>query len=249
MTAILKEERIGRQRLILGDCLQVMKELDAFDALVTDPPYGIGAGNSPNNWYRRREDNFRPNLVAKYYRSNLVAKNWDNETKNAEIDFARSICKYQIIFGGNYYDLPPTSCWLVWDKKTGNFSSADCELAWTNLSKAVRKIDCAWSGCMRVENNIPREHPTQKPIRLMKWCIGHLPPKTQSILDPFIGSGTTLVACESLGKNGVGIEVDREYFDVACRRVEEVSKQANLFSNPQDKSQNVVGALQSKLNL
>lgn len=129
----------------------------------------------------------------------------------------------------NYYDLPPTSCWLVWDKLNGNSDFADCELAWTNLPKAVRRIRFLWNGCMRRERDIDREHPTQKPVDVMKWCIEHLPTPNTTILDPFMGSGTTLVAAQKLGRTGIGIEREPKYFDIACRRIEQAMRQPDLF--------------------
>lgn len=220
--AIVKEERIGECRLILGDCLGVMPLLEAVDAVVTDPPYGIGESGGKSAG--------RGNLAgADLY----THKDWDTETAEDAVQRAISMAKNSIVFGGNYYDLPPTSCWLVWDKENGANDFADCELAWTNLPKAVRRLKFLWNGCMRKERDVPREHPTQKPVGVMKWCIGHLPDTAQIILDPFAGSGTTGVAAVQSGKSFVGIERDPEYFEIMCRRIDEASKQpADLFVAP-----------------
>lgn len=220
MSAIIREEYIGGQRLILGDCLAVMQELGRFDAVVTDPPYGIGEGNAKG---QTRGKLAKP----KQY---VGADGWDAQPASADHMAAiRAVSKHQIIFGGNYFEgLGPTPCWLVWDKQNGDNDFADCELAWTNLRKAVRRIYWRWNGMIRKGDDL-REHPTQKPLGVMEWCIGHLPDDALTILDPFCGSGTTLVACERMGKQGTGIERDPDYFEVACRRVEEATRQPDLF--------------------
>ena len=218
--AIVKEERIGGQRLILGDCLEVMPLLGNFDAVVTDPPYGIGEGGDKNRSRRK---------LAPV--GNYKSDKWDSTTADAQIKLAIQMSKSVIVFGGNYYDLPPTSCWLVWDKQNGANDFADCELAWTNLTKAVRRIYWRWNGMIRKGSDI-RQHPTQKPLGVMEWCIGHLPNTATTILDPFMGSGTTLVACQKLGRQGTGIELDPDYFDIACKRVDEATQQPDLFVEP-----------------
>ena len=227
---IVKEERIGGQRLILGDCLSVMPMLGRFDAVVTDPPYGIG--ESAGKAKTRTSGLTSKTGGAQKYQRDYGDKEWDDKTADDAIALAQSLSKHQIIFGGNYYSLPPTSCWLVWDKLNGATDFADCELAWTNLPKAVRRLQLLWNGCMRVERHIAREHPTQKPVAVMEWCIKHLPDAAHTILDPFMGSGTTLVACQRMGRKGTGIELDPEYFEIACRRVDEATRQADLFITP-----------------
>ena len=156
------------------------------------------------------------------------SKDWDNKITQEEIDYCRKIARRQIIFGGNYYDLPPTSCWLVWDKMNGENDFADCELAWTNLKKAVRRIQWMWNGMIRKGDDV-REHPTQKPVGVMKWCISHLPEDTETILDPFMGSGSTGVAAVQMGRKFIGIELDPDYFDIACKRIEDAQRQQDLF--------------------
>jgi site-specific DNA-methyltransferase (adenine-specific)/modification methylase len=105
---------------------------------------------------------------------------------------------------------------------------ADCELAWTNLQRAVRRIRFLWNGMIRAEKDIEREHPTQKPIEVMRWCLGFIP-DARTILDPFMGSGTTGVAAIKLGRKFIGIEIEPKYFDIACRRIEEAARQPDLF--------------------
>ena len=157
---------------------------------------------------------------------------WDKTPASADLmSLVFSRARWQIIFGGNYYKMPPASCWLVWDKQIGG-SFADCELAWTNLPKAVQRIRYRWSGFLR-QNNEPRgDHPTQKPVEVMKWCLAQLPDDATTILDPFMGSGTTGVACVQLGRRFIGIEREREYFDAACRRIAAAYAQPRLVLVP-----------------
>ena len=217
MSPIKKDVTIGYCRLILGDCLEVMPLLGEVDAVVTDPPYGIGESSKKN---QSRGTLAPPRDYGDF--------DWDRTTCDEAIDFAISIAKKSIVFGGNYYNLPPTSCWLVWDKQNGGNDFADCELAWTNLNKAVRRIYWRWNGMIRRGDDV-RQHPTQKPEGVMSWCIEHLPAGTETILDPFMGSGTTLVACAKLGRKGIGIELDPEYFEIACKRVQAAYDQPDLF--------------------
>jgi site-specific DNA-methyltransferase (adenine-specific)/modification methylase len=215
---MIRKEVIGDCTLYLGDCLEIMPTLCKVDAVVTDPPYGIGESSKKN---ASRGGLAKPKDYGFY--------NWDNEpASNEQIDVIRNISKHQIIFGGNYFQLPPTSCWLVWDKQNGANDFADCELAWTNLKKAVRRIYWQWNGMIRKGDDI-REHPTQKPVGVIQWCIKHLPSDCETILDPFMGSGTTGVACAKMGKKFIGIEIDENYFNIACKRIEQEYAQYKLF--------------------
>jgi DNA modification methylase len=239
--ASFRKEVIGECTLYLGDCRDVLPLLPRFDAVVTDWPYGIGEAGK--NFASRGKP-----INAAQSGSRAIARatdygqaDWDDEPITAELVSAvRAAAKWQIFFGGNYYELPPTSCWLVWDKLNGDSDFADCELAWTNLPKAVRRIRFLWNGCMRRERDVQREHPTQKPVDVMKWCIEHLPDDTKTILDPFMGSGTTGVASVKAGKKFTGIEREPKYFDIACRRIEEAYKQPDMFvSAPPPKAEQV----------
>jgi DNA modification methylase len=217
---IIREVTIGNCRLIQGDCLAVMPLLGKVDAVVTDPPYGIGESQ-------------KKNLSRHKLSECTVYAGGDFDDKPASpeaISAARSISKNQIIFGGNYFDLPPSKCWLVWDKQNGESDFADCELAWTNLNRAVRRIYWQWSGMIRKgeERGVKRVHLTQKPLGVMQWCLGFIP-DAKTILDPFMGSGTTLVACAKLGRHGIGIEIDPDYFDIACERVRKAYEQPDMF--------------------
>lgn len=215
-------EHIGDATLYLGDCRDVLPTLGPVDAVVTDPPYGIGEAAGKNA--------SRTNAaVAKDYGDD----EWDNEPIDAgTMRLVRAAGQWQIIFGGNYYDAPATSCWLVWDKLNGANDFADCELAWTNLPKAVRRIRYLWNGMLRANGEGRGDHPTQKPEGVMRWALQQLPANTRAILDPFMGSGTTGVAAISLGLQFTGIEREARYFDAACRRIEEAYKQPRLFAEP-----------------
>lgn len=210
---------IGRATLYLGDCRDILPTLPKVDAVVTDPPYGIGeaAGKAKT----------RGKLAAAIDYGN---DDWDDEPIGDDlIEAVRAAGKWAVIFGGNYYHFPPTSCWLVWDKENGENDFADCELAWTNLPKAVRRIRFMWNGMIRKNGEQRGDHPTQKPIGVMKWAIGHLPEPSSTILDPFMGSGTTGVAAVQMGRDFIGIEREEKYFEIACKRIAEAQRQGDLF--------------------
>lgn len=146
-------------------------------------------------------------------------QNWDKGVvEHWLILLAISKTKNQIIFGGNYYSLPPASCWLVWDKQNGKNDFADCELAWTNFNKAVRLKSHLWNGMIRKGNDV-RYHPTQKPLEVMSWAISIAGDTAQTIVDPFMGSGTTLRAAKDFGRQAVGIEIDESYCEIAAKRL------------------------------
>lgn len=130
-----------------------------------------------------------------------------------------------IVWGGNYFTdaLPPTMQWLVWDKGQRNFSLADCEFAWSSKKAAARVLTLSRGEALQDG----KEHPTQKPVRLMKWCLD-MHPKAQTVCDPFMGTGTTGVAATAMGKTFIGIERERKYFDIACRRIEDAQRQCRL---------------------
>lgn len=217
-----REENIGDCRLILGDSEQVLHGLPVFDAVVSDPPYGIGEAAAKN---RSRGDI----AVAKDY----GCDEWDNKPVSEDLlHMLVEAGRWKIIFGGNYYALPATSCWLVWDKLNGENDFADCELAWTNLPKAVRRIRYLWNGMLRANGEERGDHPTQKPVGVMSWALNQLPSGTRTIIDPFMGSGTTGVACALAGLTFTGIERETRYFDAACRRIEAAYRQPNLFAEP-----------------
>jgi site-specific DNA-methyltransferase (adenine-specific)/modification methylase len=208
---------IGDATLYLGDCMDILPTLDKVDAVITDPPYGI---NENSKKVASREKLAKPKDYGDF--------DWDKAPPPDElIELIRTKAQFQAFFGGNYFTLPPTSCWLVWDKLNGDNDFADCELAWTNWPKAVRRLQWRWNGMIR-QGNEERYHPTQKPIGVMKWVI-ELCPKAETILDPFMGSGTTGVAAIQMGRKFIGIEREPKYFDIACKRIEQASKQVDMF--------------------
>ena len=137
------------------------------------------------------------------------------------------ISKHQIIWGGNYFTdlLPPTMQWLIWDKGQRDFSLADLEMAWSSQRAAARIFDYPRAKALADG----KEHPTQKPVEVMRWCLGFVPDACVSILDPFMGSGTTGVACASLGRNFTGIEVNPAYFEISCRRIADELSRPRMF--------------------
>lgn len=213
-------ERIGNATLYLGDCREILPTLPKVDAVITDPPYGIGEAAGKNKSRGRL-------AVAKDFGND----SWDDQPiPDGLIQMVRDAGKWAVIFGGNYYALPAAKCWLVWDKENGDSDFADCELAWTNLPKAVRRIRYMWNGMLRANGEARGDHPTQKPIGVMAWAINHVPDPCRTILDPFMGSGTTGVAAANLQREFIGIERERKYFDIACRRIEDAQRQGRLIA-------------------
>jgi len=220
----MRVEIYGSAKMILGDSSQVMPTLGQFDAVVTDPPYGIGADAHMHKNSGKQYGN------AAAPKAEYKKTNWDDRPCSpAMIEMMMGQSKHQIIFGGNYFELPPTSCWLVWDKENGQNNFADCELAWSNLPKAVRLKRHMWNGMLRKGDEPRHGHPTQKPLEVMKWCLSHLPKKSKTIIDPFAGSATTGVADMQMGLDFVGIEADEDYFELACRRLQDEHNQLKLF--------------------
>lgn len=205
-----REELAEGVVLYLGDCREILPTLPRVDACVTDPPYGIAAvwkGGKGHGW-------------GKACTEAGLRNTWDETPPDAALfDALRAVAKTQIIWGGNYFQLPPSRCWLVWNKPERGFTLAEAELAWTNRDNVVRVFDAPRS-------EPDREHPTQKPVSLMRWCVE----KTEgTILDPFMGSGTTGVAAVKLGRKFIGIEIEPKYFDIACRRISDALKQPDMF--------------------
>ena len=218
-------ETIGDATLYLGDCMDILPTLSKVDAVITDPPYGINENS--------KKVASRGKLAAPKDYGDF---DWDKAPPSNElIDLIRTKGQHQAFFGGNYFTLPPTSCWLVWDKLNGDNDFADCELAWTNWDKAVRRLQWRWNGMIR-QGNEERYHPTQKPLEVMKWVIT-LCPKSETILDPFMGSGTTGVAAIQMGRKFIGIEREPKYFDIACKRIEQAVAQPRLFEDARPKQE------------
>lgn len=198
---------IGRATLYCGDCREIISTLKPIGAVVTDPPYGIGMDG------------------GKIGKAEYAKEDWDSEA--ADVTSVVALMVPSIIWGGNYFGLPAAPRWLVWDKRNDPTTFADCELAWTNLGGSIRQFRWLWSGPYQQQRE-ERWHPTQKPLALMKWCLTFVP-DAQSILDPFMGSGTTGVAAVQMQRDFIGIEREPRWFDLACRRIEDAQRQGSLF--------------------
>ena len=217
---------LGEHRVLCEDNANAMKQLkdEEFDLVLTDPPYGIGIAKNGTVGGE--------NLTSVKNYGNCE---WDNDIPNKNVfDEIRRISKNQIIFGGNYFveHLKNSPCWIVWDKdNTGNF--ADCELAWTSFKTAVRKFKYTWNGMIQedMKNKEYRYHPTQKPVALMAWILTNYSEEKHTVLDPFLGSGTTLIAAEQLGRKCFGIEISPQYVDVTIKRWENLTGKKAKLSN------------------
>lgn len=215
---------IGNAELYCGDCMEVMPTLPKVDAVITDPPYGIpittryGMGPRGANGIQVDGKNFAP-----------VIGNDKEFDPTPFVDYP-----FVLLWGANHFahKLPHNGRWLIWDKRCGVIpqrTQADCEVAWVNKYGAARVFRHIWDGMVKdSEHGQSREHPTQKPVALMRWCL-QFAEKSNVILDPFMGSGTTGVAVVEEQKKFIGIEFSREYFDIACRRIEQAQQQLKLF--------------------
>ena len=194
---------IGNATLYLGDCLEILPTLPKVGAVITDPPYGIGIAANP---VRQKHERMA----------------WDDKpASDMQIQACLNAAPHSIIWGGNYFNLPPRQCFLIWDKvQPEDFSLAMCEFAWTNLKGPAKMFK-------RHVVSYEKEHPTAKPVELMRWCVAKT---TGDVLDPFMGSGTTGVACMNLGRKFIGIEIEPKYFDIACERIENAQRQKRLFA-------------------
>jgi site-specific DNA-methyltransferase (adenine-specific) len=206
---IRKETLAEGIELYCGDCREILPTLGKVDAVVTDPPYGIGYAAQP--------------IVGKgKAKSNHEKREWDNAPVDLSAVMALNVPK--IIWGGNYYDLPPTRGWLSWHKPDAPPSLSHFELAWTSIDRTSKQF--SWS--IAATNAERAGHPTQKPVELLKWCLGFVP-GADHILDPFMGSGTTGVACAKLGRQFTGIEIEPKYFDIACKRIQAALDAPDMF--------------------
>ena len=183
-----------------GDCRDVLPNLPIADLVLTDAPYGIASiwkGGHGHGWGNARAQSGTRNA-------------WDIEPPSSDtIDAVIAHGKMAILWGGNYFVLPPSRGWLVWTKPERGFSLAEAELAWTNRDNVIRVFDGPRS-------DIGREHPTQKPLCLMIWCLQF---QAGTVIDPFMGSGTTLVAAKTQGRMATGIEREERYCEIAAKRL------------------------------
>jgi site-specific DNA-methyltransferase (adenine-specific) len=198
-----------------------------FDLAIVDPPYGIGVSKNGFSTIGDGGKSCAP-------RKNYGIKSWDSEIPKEEYfkELLR-VSKNQIIWGGNYFldYLGATSCFIVWDKDNGDFSMADCELAWSSFNTAVRKVKIRWSGMLQedMKNKEIRLHPTQKPAALYKWLLDKYAKQGDKILDTHLGSGSIAIACADYGFNLTACELDKEYYDKAIQRIQNHLLQQKLF--------------------
>lgn len=219
MSPIKKEVIIGDCRLILGDCLEVLPTLPRKGIVVSDPPYGIaykspsGRGKTVRGDYAVIAGDDKPFDPAPWLE-------WDQ------------VC----LFGGNHFadKLPPSAKWLVWDKRAGMTpnNNSDCELAWVKKGGSARLITHLWNGMLKAsERDELRVHPTQKPVAVMEWAISQCDERgTALVIDPYMGSGATGVACVRQKRPFIGIEIDPTYFAAAVARVRKAYAEPDMFA-------------------
>ena len=192
-------------RLYCADALEILPHLETVDLVLTDPPYGIGISMNP-------------------FRQKHEKSEWDNQIPNVHIfDLMFEKSDQQIIWGGNFFPLPPPQGFLIWDKvQPEDFSSSMCEFAWMSIKQPAKLF-------RRHVVSFSKLHPTQKPTELMMWCLKFYRGNIGTVLDPFSGSGTTAVACERLKRRWIGIEIEEKYCQIAVKRIEAERKQIKLF--------------------
>ncbi len=214
-------ERIGDATLYLGDCLEILLTLDKVDAVVTDPPYGIGRNNIiPGPTKNKATD-----------RIEYGSFDWDKDRSVDGVLLAYHMAEVSAFFGGNYYAdvLPRSRGWVVWDKNVPEeMDFSGFEMIYTSLDRAAKMYRYTWNGMLKQKPE-RRVHPTQKPVTVMEWLIKQFKDNAPNILDPFMGSGTTGVACANLGRKFIGIEIEPKYFDIACERITAAYAQGRLF--------------------
>jgi len=195
------------------DCLIAMRQMkdNQFDLAIVDPPYGIG-------------DKFKGGKTGKMNFNEVVEKDWDKVPSKEYWNELFRVSKNQIVWGGNYFDLPPSRCFIVWDKKISeDFTLAMAELAWTSFDKLVKIIR------MPTPKTGGKIHPTQKPVKLYEWILDKYAEEGQTILDTHLGSGSIAVACHNRGFDLTGFEIDKEYFDNAKERLRVHQSQLTIF--------------------
>ena len=211
-------------KLIHGDSLQAMKAMadNSFDWAIVDPPYGIKQDGKSNHSRRQLA---KPTLYT--------PKDWDNGIPPADyFSELRRVSKNQIIWGWNYFVCYLNECpsYIVWDKdNSGDFS--DCESAWCSKKGGARMFKWRWNGMLQqdMKNKEVRIHPTQKPVALYKWLLENYTSEGDLILDTHLGSGSIAIACHYMKRKLVGYEIDLEYYENACKRFENETRQIALW--------------------
>jgi len=227
-----RREQIGLATLYLGDCREIAPTFERPAAVISDPPYGIGYVHSGHVRGQAaaigmtRHANERGAVPIVGDDEPFDPTNWS------------AMADRVLLWGADRYRsrLPEGGTLLCWDKSEGrgpNDTFIDGEFAWCNWREPRNTFSLLWKGLAcdkRGENNGRRDHPTQKPLRLMRWCIEKAKvPAGGAILDPYMGSGSTGVAAVQMRHPFVGIEIEERYFDIACRRIEEAQRQGDMF--------------------
>ena len=224
---------LGEHRLICGDCTDrtVVERVmggEKADLLLSDPPYGKLKIFNSSGAVGNAGDNL---AKVRHYGAYEGAHGFDIKPMLAALDGCYSKA---IIWGGNYFTdiLPVTASWLIWDKRAGaQLFYADCELAWSDLGITAKVFTFTWQGMIRAGDKIERYHPTQKPVELYEWCLG-LADKAVIVLDPTLGSASSLIACEKLGRRARCIEISPPYCAVTLERWSTMTGQTPVLLNP-----------------
>jgi DNA modification methylase len=216
--------------IIQGDCLKVMKSFrdKQFDLVLTDPPYGINA--------QQKDGKIGGTSASVEKLAGQINHKYPpfDDSKRIDPSELLRVSINQIIWGAEYISdlLPPSRGWLVWYKRINEQSNCygDCEFAWSSFDKPNRLNQHLWMGFLRDSERGENYHATQKPVEIIKWCLELYTNEGDTILDPFLGSGTTAVACERMGRNCVGIEISPEYCEIARKRVQAEKDKMGLFA-------------------
>ena len=229
------ETELGK--LYHGDCLEILPQLtEQIDLVLTDPPYGGGLAVDFAERFKSKAGKWWKNEDRSYQKRHEPIIGDDKPFDPSALLKIKSRAK--VFWGGNWYAnrLPDSGGWWIWDKRNGrrDVTSADWpmsegEIAWTDVGKGVRIYRHTWFGLIKDSERGEHLHPTQKPVALMCWCIKKAKSIDNYILDPFLGSGTTAVACERLGRQWIGIEISKEYCDIAVKRIIEERSQLKLI--------------------
>ena len=216
----------GRIKLYNGDCIDVMKNIGdkEIDLVLTDPPYGGGCNAGDGGVFKKYEKQINRTGETWQLKYKSKIKNWDIAPEFEVFQEIFRISKEQIIWGGNYFELPATRCFLIWKKLTisENFSMAMAEYAWTSFNKNAKIFEFA-------PQDSSRFHPTQKPVPLINKCLNNYSKENDLVFDGFSGSGSTAISCIKTNRRFIGCELDKEYFNLACNRIDTELKQGNLF--------------------
>ena len=222
-----KTQKIGNATIMNVDCMEYMRTLPDkfFDLAIVDPPYGIGM------------DRGKIGIDGTAKANNYLKKDWDGFAPTHEyFNKLTRVSKNHIIWGANHFadalPCPKSPCWIVWDKEKVGGLFADSELAWTSFKTVVRNFKYQWHGMLQgdMKNKEARIHPTQKPIKLYEWIFTNYAKPGQKIFDSHMGSGSSAIACNNLGFEYVGCELDEDYYNAACERIAQHARQQRLFA-------------------